>query len=98
MLKLEAATNIARILQGHYDLTLSDTLARTIDTMTGCGFSLTEAEYAQLRDAVGKPVCAWCHPGSKGNSIGSHGICPMHKAEMLAEASLIRQRPPQLAY
>lgn len=30
-------------------------------------------------------VCAWCYPGSKGNSFGSHGICREHQAEELAK-------------
>jgi len=29
--------------------------------------------------------CAWCHPHSTGNSYGSHGICPKHKAEQIAK-------------
>ena len=36
-----------------------------------------------------KPVCAWCYPGSKGNSIGSHGICQQHSEEMIAETRVI---------
>ena len=28
--------------------------------------------------------CAWCYPGSKGNSFGSHGICAQHSEEMIA--------------
>lgn len=32
-----------------------------------------------------KSPCAWCYPGSQGNSIGSHGICQTHSDEIIAE-------------
>ena len=83
----EAATNIARILQGHCDL--SGFIATAIAVETVCrftGWNPSDADYADINEAMSKPVCAWCYPGSKGNSFGSHGICPQHAAEMIALA------------
>ena len=37
-------------------------------------------------------VCAWCFPGSPGNSIGSHSICPWHHDKLLAEVRAMRNR------
>jgi hypothetical protein len=34
-------------------------------------------------------VCAWCTPGVGGPNV-THGICPTHQAEMLAEVAAFK--------
>ena len=41
--------------------------------------------------ACSETICAWCHHGV--DHPGGHGICPMHRAEMLADLKELPRCP-----
>ena len=55
--------------------------ALVIAAKSGAGEALEEVEPQPV--ACEGTICAWCHPGI--DHPGGHGICPMHRDQLLAD-------------
>lgn len=47
----------------------------------------------QVTNAPDEAICAWCHPGQRGN----HTICPRHREELLASYHGDMRAPVEVA-